>query len=326
MKIRLFIFLTTFSFISSNAFAQLGGFPGAFTRMGFGARGISMGNAMTAVTYGDITGYYNPSVSSFQDDHLINLSYSFLSLDRTLNFVSYTKNFKIPNQPEGGAGVTFSWINEGVSNIDGRDADGFPIGNYSVSENQFSFSPAIRVSEKVSLGIAFKFYYSRLFESVTSTSLGFDVGALYKVNDRINIGIAAKDLNSKYKWNTATLYGSENGTTTTDKFPVLYNLGVSYLLPKNFGVVSIEYETSNKKSNVFKMGGEVNLIKDFSFRAGVDRFDLSAKDVVGNSKIMFGVGFQKPIKNYIVGINYSFEMEPYSHNPFQTLTAVFKLK
>lgn len=322
---RKFIVITLL-FFTNAIFAQLGGYAGSFTRMGFSARGISMGNAMTAVTFGDITGYYNPSLSSFQNEHLINLSYSFLTLDRTLNFISYTKNFKIPGQPQGGAGVTFSWINAGVHNIDGRDGDGFPIGTYSTSENQFTFAPAIRVSENVSLGVAFKFYYSKLFEGVTSTSLGFDVGALYKVNDKINIGLSIKDLNSKYQWNTSSVYGSENGTQTIDKFPVLYNLGVSYLLPKNLGVVSLEYEASNKKANIFKAGGEFIFLKDFSVRAGVDRFDLSSKDVIGNSMLMMGVGFQKPLKNFVLGINYSFELEPYTHQPFQVLTAVFKIK
>ncbi|MFI5145042.1 MAG: hypothetical protein ACHQJ4_05545 [Ignavibacteria bacterium] len=311
--------------LSSTVFAQLGGYAGSFTRMGFGARGISMGNAMTSVTYGDINGYYNPALSPFQNEHLVTLSYSFLSLDRSLNFVSYTKNFKLPNNPQGGAGFTFSWINAGVSNIDGRDADGYQIGNYSVYENQLAFAPAIRVSEKFSFGIGFKFYFSKLFDGVKSTSLGFDVGGLYKVTDKINVGVAIKDLNSKYSWNTASVYGQDNGSITTDRFPVLYNLGVSYLLPKDLGVVSLEYENSNQKENVFKAGGEVNFMKDFSFRAGVDRFDLSSKDIFGNSKIMFGVGFQKPLGKTTLGINYSFELEPYTHNPFQTLTAVFKI-
>ena len=312
--------------VSSTVFAQLGGFPGAFTRMGFSARGISMGNAMTAVTYGDVTGYYNPALSVYQDDHLINLSYSFLSLDRTLNFISYTKNFKLPNNPEGGAGFTFSWINAGVSNIDGRDADGFHTDYYSTNENQFSFAPAIRVSEKVSFGIAFKFYYSKLFTDLTSTSLGFDVGGLYKITDKINFGLAIKDINSKYQWNTSSVYGQDNGTTTTDRFPVLYDFGLSYLLPKELGVIGIGYEASNQKSKILRAGGEISPIKDFSFRAGVDRFDLNSNDIFGNSAIMFGIGFQKPLKNFILGINYSFELEPYTHTPFQTLTAVIKIK
>jgi len=311
--------------LSSSAFAQLGGLPGGFTRMGFGARGISMGNAMTSVIQGDLVGYYNPAVSPFVDQHQINLSYSFLSFDRSLNFLSYTKNFKLPNQAQGSAGVTFSIINSGVSKIDGRDGDGFHTEDYSTSENQFLFAPSIRVSDKVSLGIGFKFYYSRLFEGVTSTSLGFDAGAIYKVNDKINVGFTIKDLNSKYEWNTTDLYG-QFGNQTKDKFPVLYTLGVSYLLPKSLGLVSADYEVSNKKSQILRMGIEITPIKDISFRGGFDRFDFTSKDKFGNSDLMFGVGYQKELTNFILGIDYSFVMEPYSNNPFQTITAVFKIK
>ncbi len=323
---KIFLILVLIIAPSAISYAQLGGYAGAFARMGFSARGISMGNAMTAVTYGDLVGYYNPALSSFQDDHLINLGYSFLSFDRSLNFVSYTKNFKLPKQQEGGAGVTFSWINAGVSNIDGRDNDGYQIGTYSVSENQFLFAPSIQVSDKVSIGFGFKFYYSKLFEGVTSTSLGFDFGALYKVTDKINIGASIKDLKSKYMWNTNSVYGNELGASTEDDFPIVYNLGTAYLLPKNLGVVSLEYEGSNKKTNILRAGVEVDPVKNVALRGGVDRFDLSSNDIFGNSQIMFGVGYQHDISNYIVGLDYSFVMEAYSNRPFQTITAVFKIK
>jgi len=319
------IIIIVFLLSCGSVYSQLGGYPGAFTRLGFNARGISMGNAMTSVLSGDISGMYNPAISSFQDDHLINLSYSFLSLDRNLNFVSYTKNFKLPNQAQGGAGITFAWINSGVSNIDGRDIDGFSIGTLSTSENQFLFAPSIRVSDKVSLGIGFKFYLSKLYEGVSANSLAFDIGGIYKVNDRMNIGFTVKDLNAKYEWNTTDLYG-QLGSTTKEKFPVLYTLGVSYLLPKNFGLVSLDFESSNKKSNIFKLGTEIYPVKDIKFRAGFDRLDLNAADVFGGSRGMFGLGYQKAFSNYIVGIDYSFVIEPFTHNPFQTITAVFKIK
>lgn len=313
------------SVLSISSYSQLGGLPGAFTRMGFNARGISMGNAMTSVTTGDVNGFYNPALSSFQNEHLINASYSFLSLDRSLNFVSYTKNFKLPKQTEGGAGITFSWINSGVGKIDGRDIDGFSIGELSTSENQFLFAPSIMVSDKISLGVGFKLYYSKLYEGVSSTSFGFDLGGIYKVNDKINVGVTVKDINSKYEWNTIDLYG-QNGNQTKEKFPRLFTLGVSYQLPKNFGIVSVDYETSNKKSNIIKVGAEISPVKDIRFRAGFDRFDLSVDDKIGGARAMFGIGYQKSFTSYIVGIDYSFVIEPYTHNPFQTITAVFKLK
>lgn len=322
--------------LSTSAYSQLGGLPGAFSRLGFGARGISMGNAMTSVTTGDVSGYYNPAASSFQNEHLINLSYSFLSFDRSLNFVSYTKNFKLPKQTEGGAGITFSWINAGVGNIDARDGDGFQMDPISVSENQFSFAPSIRPSPNFSLGVAFKLYYSKLYDGVKSTSLGFDLGGILKPSEKVSIGFAVKDINASYKWSTTSIYSS-NGSTTTNKFPVLLNVGVTYQLPKKFGIVSVDFEHSSQtvtqadgeyksKSNIVRVGTEVSPINNLKIRAGVDRFDLNANDKFGNSKLTFGLGYQKDLKSYILGLDYSFVMEPYSNKPLQTITAVFKIK
>lgn len=295
-----------------------------------------MGNAMTSVTRGDVVGYYNPALSSFQNEHLINLSYSFLSFDRTLNFVSYTKNFKLPKQEQGGAGITISWINAGVGKIDGRDNDGFHTEDYSVSENQFNFAPSIKVSDKLSLGIGFKFYYSKIFTGVKSTSLGFDLGAVFAINEKMNAAFTVKDIGSKYSWNTNDLYG-QYGNTTVDKFPQLFTFGLSYLLPKNFGLVAVDFEITHKSSpdslklsgivsSVIRMGIEITPVKNFTFRGGFDRFDFKSSDKFGNAKAMFGIGYQRPLKNFIIGLDYSFVMEPYSNKPFQSLTAIFKIK
>ena len=67
---------------------------GSFSRMGFGARGMGMGNSLGAVIDGNLVSYYNPAVSAFENDNSFQTSYSFLSLDRYLNFLSYTRRFK----------------------------------------------------------------------------------------------------------------------------------------------------------------------------------------------------------------------------------------
>ena len=36
--------------LSVYTYSQLGGLPGAFSRMGFSARGIAMGNTVTSIT------------------------------------------------------------------------------------------------------------------------------------------------------------------------------------------------------------------------------------------------------------------------------------
>ena len=53
-----------------------------------------MGNSIGAVNEGNLVSYYNPALSVFQNDNYFQTSYSFLSLDRSLNFLNFTKRFE----------------------------------------------------------------------------------------------------------------------------------------------------------------------------------------------------------------------------------------
>lgn len=101
---------------------------GSFSRMGFGARGMGMGNAMAAVIDGNLVSYYNPALSAFQNDNYFQTSYSFLSLDRALNFLNFTKKFEFgKSKKKRTAGISIGIINAGVSGIKGTDNQGVEI-------------------------------------------------------------------------------------------------------------------------------------------------------------------------------------------------------
>ena len=140
------ILLTSTIIIAQPQFTEIAARAGAFSRMGFGARGIGMGNAMSAVITGELVSYYNPAVTVFQEKNSVLTGYSFLSIDRNLNFLSCTRRFDFYSKkdslvenrkPRNSAGVSIGIINAGVSNIDGRDNNGLPTGELSTSENQF---------------------------------------------------------------------------------------------------------------------------------------------------------------------------------------------
>lgn len=321
--------------------AQVGSYAGAFSRMGFGAKGLSMGNAMVSNIYGDINGIYNPALSTFQEDGLVNLGYTFLSLDRKLNYIGFSKKFKLPNQQQGGAGITLAWINAGVNDIDGRDNDTRKIGTFTTFENEFYLGTSFLLSEQLALGVGFKLYYAKLFTDVTATSFAIDFGGIYKANDKLSLGFAFKDLGAKYEWQTSQLYGSL-GNTTEDKFPKVLDIGASYLLPKNMGIVSLalqQYFNPEHKpdslgivpektnNSVLRLGFEINIINQVKFRAGMDKIDFSDDDFTGNLKPSFGVGLNKMFsKDISLGLDYSFQLEPYTHDPIQNIGLVFKFK
>ncbi|HTX17984.1 MAG TPA: PorV/PorQ family protein [Bacteroidota bacterium] len=293
-----FLFVTT---VSSPLAAQLEGEPGAFARLGFGARGMGMGNAMTAVNEGEFSSFYNPAATPFLANRVASLSYGLLSLDRSLNTLSYSQALK-PT-----AGFSFGILNAGVRNIDGRDADGFQTGEYYTSENQFSFSFANKMSRSFSLGIGLKLYYYRLFEKVSSTSLGIDIGALFRLTDELTLGAVVQDLNAKYKWDTSTIYG-EQGSSTVEPFPVLRKLGLSYKFADRSSLLSLEVESSNQGTTIIRMGGEAWLADQFAVRAGLDHWDTK---IPSQASPTFGFTLQLSTNPFIPTLNYAYVIEPY---------------
>lgn len=335
---RIIIIILTLA-AASGLYAQSGSYAGSFSRLGFGARGLAKGNAMVSDIFGDYSGYYNPAIPCFQEDANLSLGYTFLTLDRKLNFIGVAKKIAME---QGGAGISLSWINAGVTDIDGRDNDGNKIGEFSTFENQFYLGTGFLLDKNLALGLGFKLYYAKLFDDITTNSIAFDIGAIYKAMPDLAFGVTIRDISAKYKWETIDIYGS-NGKSTTDKFPTLLNFGASYLLPKNLGVASLEFETmfvpepgeqtsettpDYKKSYYYlKAGAEIKLSDQLKIRAGLDRIGLNEEDFGGSLKPGIGVGFRKILsKNILLGIDYSFQLEPYTKQPLQNLGINFSFK
>lgn len=289
--------------------SKIAAMPGTFGRMGFGARGIGMGNALLAVTEGNLVSYYNPAVSVFQEGNSFQTSYTFLSLDRSLNFLSFTRRFDLGGKKDRAAGISAGIINSGVGKIDGRDGNGLQTGDLSTSENQFFLALGKRFSDHLAIGIETKFYYYKLYQDINASGVGVDLGLLYKINEQWNIAAAITDINSSYKWDSSTLYG-QDGTTSTDKFPILKKIGASYF-NKDLGLLaSIEFENSNGETNIIRAGAEYNLIENLYVRAGIDQFNLSNSDFL--PKPAAGFSYSKNFGNILVGVNYAFMIEHYS--------------
>lgn len=310
-----FFFLTASSLFPQSGFSAISSMPGAFSRLGFGARGMGMGNAMSSVTEGSLVSYYNPALSAFQQDNSFNAAYSFLSLDRTLNFLNFTKHFQMKTKPDDPdrdirtPGLSLGLINAGVTKIDGRDNQGIKTGDLSTSENQFFLSFSNRFSRKLAIGLAVKFYYYKLYEKVTSSGFGLDLGALYTLSERINLSLVLSDLNSKYKWDTAPIR-QESGKVTEDKFPIGKKIGLSYRIPEYKIIASAEFEGYGKGANYLRFGAEYNIYEMLFLRGGVDKLNLSTKDYPARPSL--GFSYFKKLNGLMAGVDYAFVLEPYS--------------
>jgi hypothetical protein len=319
--------LLILSVFSLTAVAQ-NGTAGAFTRMGFGARGQGMGNALSTVNSGTLSTYYNPALSAFQEGHVLHGSYGFLALDRAFNQVSYTQTLRIYNKEakiyaeEPGvqsiSGVSVSWINAGDASIQGYDSDGFKTEMLSVFENQFAVNFGTRFSDRLAIGFNAKFYYSGLYEGVTSSGFGIDIGALYIVSPSLRIALVAQELLTKYQWDTSDLYGAERGNTTEDPFARVFRLGVGYTLPDDYGLTSVEVEQVDGDVYLVRLGVEVPVVENVALRGGIERIDLS--DVGIDPRPSFGFSISQPVAQMQPVIHYAFILEPVAPSPTHVLS------
>ncbi|HXX65502.1 MAG TPA: hypothetical protein VEO56_16995 [Bacteroidota bacterium] len=303
MSTRTLPMVLLLSILAPGASAQLGGQPGDYSRMGFGARGMGLGNAMTAVVTGDVAGYYNPAVIPLATVRSASASFGILSLDRQLNFLVIT----LPLPPA--AGVSAGIINSGVSNIDGRDADGEQTGPMKTTEDQAFLGFGLRFPTGLSVGINLKLYYYHLYTDMSSTTVGIDLGALYALNRALSVGFSVKDISSKYKWDSSVLYG-EQGSAVVDRFPMLYTGGLAYSLPDSLGLISADIEFTNVQSTTLRLGAEIVVIPEIALRAGVDRIDLREKGM--GIRPAFGFTAKEPFGSWTPAINYAYVIEPFA--------------
>ncbi|ACF13599.1 conserved hypothetical protein [Chloroherpeton thalassium ATCC 35110] len=344
MNLRLFLLSSLLSLLlfQDALQAQVAGSAAPYARMGFSSRGMALGNAGSAVVLdGEFHPYYNPAVLAFSEFYMAHASYAALSLDRKLNFVS------VSGKVGPGAGLGFSWINSGVSDIDGRDSDGNATGNFSTSENLFMLSFANRFSPAFSVGVNLRGYLADFYDGVESSfAVGFDVGAIYRVRpdslSSLAFAVAIQDVKSKYEWDTTPIYDLD-GTNTTDDLPTTYKLGASFSRENLFGFktvmiaaeIAIESMTFdgeetytvmqngqlvtvsepvelNKSETHLNFGVMLQPVRVLKFRFGVDRLGLQGVDFSEIARPAAGFSVEYPVQNVLTLIDYAYVFEPYT--------------
>lgn len=309
VKVCLIVFI---SLLSSVSFAQ--SYPGSFARIGLNAKGMALGNSISALTVGNVYTYYNPALASFQYEGSIAASVALMSLDRQLNVLTYTQGIR-PT-----AGLSLGVINATVSNIDGRDADGVHTSNLSTSENLFFFSFANQFAPGFSLGLSLKLYYYDLYSGITSTSMGFDVGGVYQVTEHLSVGVVATDIGESYHWDSSKLYGTDGSNFDTN-FPHIFKIGAAYNFPLLKSSLTAEYDIGPTSLSGLRAGVEYAPFNELAIRAGFS----AANESYAGTKVWPSVGFGAKIAflDFTPEINYAYVSEPFTPYGIQTLSIIF---
>jgi hypothetical protein len=312
--------------LAGDAVAQS---AGAVGRMGFGARGIALGNALVADPSGMTSPFYNPALAPLTERQNVEAAVGLYAFDRRMQFLQ----FAAPMRPR--AGIAGGLIHAGVSGIDGRDNSGYHTGELSTDEFALFLAFGTRVSERVSLGLNLQIFRSDLYENLTAVnSIGIDIGAVIKPTDALTIGLVIDDLLAGYTWDTAGIYGA-SGRSTTDRFPTRLRSGFAYMLPdhdlKLYGEAEARLTSRDARTRTaeFLDGEPVEIVEDerllignglgrlgaewmptqaLAVRLGVDRLFL---DGLESARPSAGFMVEQPFGNLLIRAEYATVLEAY---------------
>ena len=246
---------------------EIGGKGGAFLQIPLGARPAGLGNAFTAVADDINAVYFNPAgLCQIQNDMLGGM-YNFMSMDRVHYQAVLIKQIK-------GNGLALSFNRFGVSEIDGRDSEGYPTEIFDDSEISFKIAYGRKLLPFFGIGGGAKYIIQSLGDAKGS-GFAFDAGVLFLLFQSENsfiksfrVGGSFNNIGGKMTWNTE----SEN----EDKIPITMRVGST--IDFNLGVLNwlATVDASQTEDNLkFHFGVETWLIKELCIRAGLDDRDIN---------------------------------------------------
>lgn len=254
-KILLFLFMMIFiAMISSSAMCA------DIMQIGAGARSISLGRAYVGELGDSNSMMLNPAGMNKIATFELSSMYANFASD-----VSYTViNAALPTE-FGVIGIGYTGSSVADLMITTMEETGRigSIGSFNYGSNVMYVSYAGQPTENLSLGINGK-YYSKGASQIsggTGTGMSVDLGAVYKVNDNLRLGLSGQNLfNTGIKW--------ENGVNES----IPYDLRAGMVLtPNDKLTVMIDAEKQQGSQVLFKAGSEFNIWKNLWVRGGAEQ-------------------------------------------------------
>lgn len=175
-------------------------------RSGVGARALGMGGAFTAVADNADSVYWNPAgLSQLQKGEATTMQ-TRLSTDADHYYISVA----FPNNGWGNFGV--SWVQMGLGDIT-RTASSVEAHNEVVKLGSFSYTTSAYLLaygreffNNLSLGVTGKYLTASMLDIAggQASGYGLDLGALFKPNASLSLGLKVEDVVSELSWTTGT--------------------------------------------------------------------------------------------------------------------------
>jgi hypothetical protein len=302
------VLLIPFGLIAPAGAAEDGGYAGAPTRWGVGARPVAMGGAYVAVADGPTGFWWNPAGIAQVRENQAEAAWRAMSFDRQTGYVAYLHPF---GREE--AAMCFSWTYAGVADLYEYDVDGVRGDQISNYTNAGTFTFGRRFSPLVSLGATIR-YVQQNIANIDAYTIGFDLGIHlrfvrdWKLGDlnipmsKVRIGGAVQRMVEKFPWTTGEYWVKQgaSGSATDERVPVGFRTGIAAFVWKDQALVAVDAEFNEKQDARFHAGAEARPHPQLALRAGIDDSDPT-----------FGAGFDVKMNETVkLILDYAFAVQP----------------
>ncbi len=226
---------------------------GSYLHYGVGAKGLGLAGAFRAIADDGTACYWNPAGSAFLEKIDVYISYSSLSLERGINFFSYS-------HPLPFGTLVFGLINSGVYNIKNYTTETQQGSDFAVTNNAFLFSYAKQISDTIGVGGNCKLLTSQI-QNNSGFGIGFDIGVRATPLTNLSFGLVLQDLFSNITWNTES--------KANDIISMNISLGTTYRLLESISISAGVNKLVENTDIGYSIGVEYD-IKLFAFRLGLN--------------------------------------------------------
>ncbi|MCJ7496736.1 MAG: hypothetical protein MUO78_01195 [candidate division Zixibacteria bacterium] len=211
----------------------------AFEEKPCSARSLSLGGANNSLSSEASHLFSNPASLGLLTKREIQLSWSKLFGLEELSSGDFYLSFPLNKRLTLGTGY----------NIFGK--------NDYYQENLLILGVGIKVCESISLGTNLKYYQlSFLSPYGDFRTLGIDLGSLFRIKDKTQLGLALKNINQPELINNS------------EKIPFSYSFGIS-LYPYKQVLLSADLYKTESEEEEFRFGQEIKLFSSLALRFGM---------------------------------------------------------
>ncbi|MCG8604884.1 PorV/PorQ family protein [bacterium] len=239
---------------------------------------MGLGGAFAALADDPSALYWNPAGLYQMRDLSLQFMMADMPFDQTIGFFSGV--IPINNTLTIGMG----WIGLQIDNLEARTANtSEPDFIFQSRQNGFMFSVSKLVSSSLSLGGSIKFIRANL-AGMSASGVGFDVAALARLLDRLQIGLVFQDISTDYRWEG----------NFTEGVPLTVRIGSAYDLSE-LVKLTLDYSKASQVSPALNFGVEFKLSNSFPIRLGLRK-----------GRPTGGLGVNLPLSNDELAIDYAY--------------------